>query len=335
MSQKSIVFSGIQPTGELTIGNYIGALSQWKLMQKKYFCIYCIADLHALTNIQHNNVLQNNILDTLSILLACDIDPLKNIIFLQSDIPYHNQLNWILNCFTHFGELNRMTQFKNKKIYNQQINVGLFNYPILMASDILLYQATKIPVGKDQIQHLELTRTIANRFNNIYGKIFNIPTQIVKKYGNSIMSLLNPLKKMSKSDTNKNNIISLFDNNTTVKKKILHAVTDSDNPPLIIYNTKSKPGISNLLNILSNITNISIKKLEIQFHNKSYMDFKFYLVEKLCTFLTNLRKKYNFYRQNEEYLNNILNNGSKKAKTQALITLNKVYKSLGIRQKSD
>ncbi|QJC34224.1 tryptophan--tRNA ligase [Enterobacteriaceae endosymbiont of Donacia cinerea] len=328
--KKKIVFSGIQPTGLLTLGNYIGALKQWKKLQKKYFCIYCIADLHSLTIHQKKNILNKNILDVLAMCLACGINPEKSIIFIQSHVPQHSQLNWILNCFTNFGEIKRMTQFKEKIFLNKNINVGLFNYPILMAADILLYQTNKVPVGKDQIQHIELARDIAYRFNKIYGNIFTIPEKILNYNGSCIMSLINPNKKMSKSDTNNNNIISLFDNDSIIKQKIKNAVTDSNYPPIIKYDFKNKPGISNLLVILSNITEFSIEKLEKDFQNKNYNSFKESIVINLCLFLNKLRKKYFFYRKNEKYLKSIITNGAEKAKKYANITLKKVYNVIGL-----
>ncbi|QJC36216.1 tryptophan--tRNA ligase [Enterobacteriaceae endosymbiont of Donacia cincticornis] len=330
--KKKIVFSGIQPTGLLTIGNYIGALSQWKKLQKKYFCIYCIADLHALTIYQKENVLNKNILDTLSVCLASGIDPKKNIIFIQSHVSQHTQLNWILNCFTNFGVLKRMTQFKKKIHLNKNINAGLFSYPILMAADILLYQTYKVPVGKDQIQHIELVRDIAYRFNKTYGKkIFTIPKKkLHENYGSCIMSLLSPMTKMSKSDDNKNNIITLFDSDLTIRKKIQHAVTDSDNPPNIKFDLKNKPGISNLLIILSNITEISIQKLEYYFYKKNYHDLKEFIIFNLCFFLKKFRKKFFLYRKNETLLKSIIINGAQKAEKYAKSTLKKVHNIIGL-----
>ncbi|WP_425482910.1 tryptophan--tRNA ligase [Enterobacteriaceae endosymbiont of Donacia bicoloricornis] len=328
---KKIIFSGIQPTGLLTIGNYIGALSQWKELQKKYFCIYCIADLHSLTIYQKKEILNKNILDILAIFLACGIDPENNILFVQSHVPQHVQLNWILNCFTNFGEIKRMTQFKQKMSFHKNINIGLFNYPILMAADILLYRTNKVPVGKDQIQHIELTRNIAYRFNHIYGNIFTIPKKILNhNNGSCIMSLTNPQKKMSKSDSNKNSIINLFDNDDIVKQKIKNAITDSDNPPSIKYDLKNKPGISNLLAILANMTNCSIEQLEQNFKNKNYNNLKESTINHLCLFLNKLRKKYFFYRKDEKYLKYIMMNGSKRAKKHANIILNKVYNIIGL-----
>ncbi|QJC31773.1 tryptophan--tRNA ligase [Enterobacteriaceae endosymbiont of Donacia tomentosa] len=330
MTEKKIVFSGIQPTGCITIGNYIGAISQWKILQKKYFCIYCIADLHAITICPEKYILNKNILDTLSICLACGIKPEESIIFIQSHVPQHAQLNWVLNCFTNFGELKRMTQFKEKQYSNKNVNIGLFNYPVLMAADVLLYQTNKIPVGKDQIQHIELTRNIARRFNSIYGNIFKIPETIINKNGFCIKSLLNPKKKMSKSDINTNNFISLFDDDILVKKKINNAITDSDNPSIIKYDLYRKPGISNLLNILSNITGISIKKLEVELKNETYNDLKKYLIKELCSFLKEIREKYYFYRKNEKYLNNIIFSGAEIAKKYANVSIDKVFNAIGL-----
>ncbi|QJC36629.1 tryptophan--tRNA ligase [Enterobacteriaceae endosymbiont of Donacia simplex] len=328
--KKKIIFSGIQPTGLLTLGNYIGALKQWQELQKKYFCIYCIADLHSLTIHQKKSILSKNILDILAMCLACGINPEKSIIFIQSHVPQHSQLNWILNCFTNFGEIQRMIQFKEKIFLNKNINVGVFNYPILMAADILLYQTNKVPVGKDQIQHIELTRNIASRFNKIYGNIFTIPEKILNYNGACIKSLINPNKKMSKSDFNKNNIISLFDNDFIIEQKIKNAITDSNYPPIIKYDLKNKPGISNLLVILSNITKCSIKRLEKDFQNKNYNYFKKSIINNLCLFLNRLRKKYFFYRENEKYLKSIIINGAEKAKKYADITLQKVTNVIGL-----
>ncbi|QJC29193.1 tryptophan--tRNA ligase [Enterobacteriaceae endosymbiont of Plateumaris rustica] len=332
MLNKLTVFSAIQPTGNLTIGNYIGALRQWKNIQNKYFCIFSIADLHSLTIYQKPNILNKNILDTLAIFLACGINPSKNIIFIQSHVPQHTQLSWILNYFTYFGELKRMIQFKEKILLlnNNKINIGLFNYPVLMAADILLYQANKIPVGKDQIQHIEMVRNIAIRFNSIYGKIFTIPEKIISSNGSCIMSLLNPLKKMSKSDLNSNNIISLFDSNDIIVKKINNAVTDSNIPPNITYDKIHKPGISNLLSILSNITNNSIQNLEIEFKGKIYSDLKKSVIEHLCIFLNKFRKKYYNYRENKKLLDNIIINGSNQAQKKAKVMLNKVNNIIGL-----
>ena len=249
---KPIVFSGAQPSGELTIGNYMGALRQWVNMQDDYHCIYCIVDQHAITVRQDAQKLRKATLDTLALYLACGIDPEKSTIFVQSHVPEHAQLGWALNCYTYFGELSRMTQFKDKSArYAENINAGLFDYPVLMAADILLYQTNLVPVGEDQKQHLELSRDIAQRFNALYGEIFKVPEPFIPKSGARVMSLLEPTKKMSKSDDNRNNVIGLLEDPKSVVKKIKRAVTDSDEPPVVRYDVQNKAGVSNLLDILS------------------------------------------------------------------------------------
>lgn len=326
ITENKVVFSAMQPTGKLTIGNYIGSIKQWVNMQDKYECIYCIADQHAIT-VKHNpKKIKKNILDTLALYLACGVDYKKNIIFIQSQIPEHSQLNWILNCYSYHGELRRMTQFKKKK---KETNNGIFNYPILMASDILLYKTNKVPIGQDQQQHLELTRNIANRFNKIYGKIFTIPVPCFSKTGKKIMSLQEPGKKMSKSDQNKNNIINLLENPQIASKKIKNAITDSEHPPKIYYNTKKKPNISNLINIFSNINNIKIQKIEEKFKEKCYIDFKKKISESLIEFLNKIQKKYKKVRNEEIFLNKILTNGKIKAKKKAKKMLKKVHEAIG------
>lgn len=326
--KKPIVFSAVQPTGKLTIGNYIGAIKQWINMQEKYECIYCIADQHAIT-VQHDpKELKKNILDTLALYLSCGIDYKKNTIFIQSQIPEHSQLSWILNCYSYHGELKRMTQFK-KKIIKKKIKNGIFTYPILMASDILLYQANKVPIGKDQKQHLELTKNIADRFNKIYGNIFTIPIPCFSKTGKKIMSLQETKKKMSKSDKNKNNIINLLEHPNTASKKIKKAITDSEFPPKIYYNTKNKPNISNLINIFSNIENIKISKIEEIFRGKNYAYFKKKISESLIEFLNKIQKKFRTIRKEEIFLNKILIKGKIKAKKKAKKMLKKVYKAVG------
>ncbi len=332
MIVKKNIFSAIQPTGKLTIGHYIGVLKNWLYYQNKYNCFFCIADMHALTSVKNKIIIKNNIYDLLSIILAIGINPMNCIIFLQSNVIEHIKLYWLLNCYTYIGELKRMTQFKNKVIIkNNNINCGLFNYPILMSSDILLYNTSYVPIGYDQIQHLELTRLIAKRINKIYSKnIFTIPKYILSKNGSKIMSLCDPYIKMSKSDVNKNNIIFLLDNYIKVKNKINHALTDSQYPPKILYDKVKKPGISNLLNIFSNIKNISISKLEKKFINFSYNKFKKELIFELISFLNKIKKKYNFFRKRKSFLRKILLNGKLKAKKIAKKNILYIYKSIGI-----
>ncbi len=328
---KKNVFSAIQPTGNLTIGHYIGVLSNWLKMQYKYNCFFCIADLHSLTNLNSNKNLKNNIFDILSIILSIGIDPQKCTIFLQSSISEHMKLYWFLNCYTYIGELNRMTQFKEKKKKYKKINCGLMNYPILMCSDILLYKSDYVPIGFDQIQHLELTRNIAKRINNFYSfNIFNLPNYVLHKNKFKIMSLLDPLKKMSKSDLNINNIIFLLDNINIIKEKINNAVTDSDNPSKIFFDIKNKPGISNLLNIVSSIKNVSIKKLQKEFVFFSYKDFKKFIINEIILFVENIQKKYFFFRKKEFLLKKILLNGYFKAKKCAKKNISNIYNLINL-----
>ncbi|MDQ1237353.1 MAG: tryptophan--tRNA ligase [Wigglesworthia glossinidia] len=328
--KKLNIFSAAQPSGIPTLGNYIGAIRNWNIFQKKYNTIYCIADLHAITKKQNPKLLFKYALDILSIYLSCDINPNKSIIFIQSQILEHTQLSWILNCHTYFGELKRMIQFKEKSKNNKNINIGLFSYPILMASDILLYQTHKVPAGLDQSQHIELSRTVAKRFNKIYGKIFNIPELIISQSKTRIMSLVNPKIKMSKSDNNPNNFISLLDSEQSIIKKIKHAQTDSDNPPIIKYDVINKPGVSNLLSILSELTGNNILELEIYFTNKLYEDLKSEVIGVVLEHVKKLQKKYFQIRPEENYLMEVLKSGSKKAKKIASNTLLNVKKAVGL-----
>lgn len=332
MIKKKNIFSAIQPTGNLTIGHYIGVLKNWFDNQNKYNCFFCIANLHSLTNIENKIKIKNYIYDLLSMILSIGINPINCNIFLQSDIIEHIKLYWLLNCYTYVGELNRMTQFKDKfKNKNNKVNCGLFNYPILMSSDILLYNSSYVPIGYDQIQHLELTKLIANRINKFYSKnIFIIPKYILSKDCSKIMSLCNPYIKMSKSDINKNNVIYLLDNNYNIKKKINNSITDCQNPPKILYDKVNKPGISNLLNIFSGIKNISISKLENKFKNFSYKEFKNILILEINNFLKKLQNKYFFFRRRKKFLKKILLYGKLKVKKIAKKNISIIYKSIGI-----
>lgn len=327
---KPIVFSGAQPSGELTIGNYMGALRQWVQMQDDYHCIYCIVDQHAITVRQDPEALHKATLDTLALYLACGIDPEKSTIFVQSHVPEHAQLSWLLNCYTYFGELSRMTQFKDKSSrYAENINAGLFDYPVLMAADILLYQTNQVPVGEDQKQHLELSRDIAQRFNAIYGDIFRIPEPFIPKSGARVMSLLEPTKKMSKSDDNRNNVIGLLEDPKSVVKKIKRAVTDSDEPPVVRYDVKNKPGVSNLLDILSGVTGQSVSGLEQQFSDKMYGHLKGAVADAVSGMVEELQQRFNHFRNDEQLLNKIMQDGAEKASLRARETLDKVYKAVG------
>ncbi|AEC17693.1 tryptophan--tRNA ligase [Gallibacterium anatis] len=327
---KPIVFSGVQPSGELTIGNYLGALRQWVKMQDDYECLFCVVDLHAITVRQDPVALHKATLDVLALYLACGIDPNKSTIFVQSHVPEHTQLAWVLNCYTYFGEMGRMTQFKDKSArYEGNVSVGLFTYPVLMAADILLYQAKQVPVGDDQKQHLEITRDIAQRFNALYGDIFTIPEVFIPKAGARVMSLLDPNKKMSKSDDNRNNVIGLLEDPKAVAKKIKRAVTDSEEPPRVKFDVENKPGVSNLLSILSAITEKSIPELEAEFEGKMYGHLKGAVADEVSAMLTQLQERYYHFRNDEALLNKILHEGAEKARAKAKETLDKVYQAVG------
>ena len=327
---KPIVFSGAQPSGELTLGNYLGALKNWVSLQNEYDCVYCIVNQHAITVRQDPNKLRKATLDTLALYLACGIDPQKSTIFVQSQVPAHAELGWALNCYTYFGELSRMTQFKDKSSrHSENINAGLFDYPVLMAADILLYQANLVPVGDDQKQHLELSRDIAMRFNALYGDIFTVPEPFIAKVGARVMSLQDPTKKMSKSDENRNNVIGLLEDPKDVEKKIKRAITDSDEPPVVHYDLKNKAGVSNLLDILTGITGKPIAELEKTFEGKMYGHLKTEVANQVIDMLTGLQTKYHQYRDDEDYLLSIMQEGAQKARARAEPTLKKVYDAIG------
>ena len=327
---KPIVFSGAQPSGELTLGNYLGALKNWVSLQNEYDCVYCIVNQHAITVRQDPNKLRKATLDTLALYLACGIDPQKSTIFVQSQVPAHAELGWALNCYTYFGELSRMTQFKDKSSrHSENINAGLFDYPVLMAADILLYQANLVPVGDDQKQHLELSRDIAMRFNALYGDIFTVPEPFISKVGARVMSLQDPTKKMSKSDENRNNVIGLLEDPKDVEKKIKRAITDSDEPPVVHYDLKNKAGVSNLLDILTGITGKPIAELEKTFEGKMYGHLKTEVANQVIDMLTGLQTKYHQYRDDEDYLLSIMQEGAQKARAKAEPTLKKVYDAIG------
>ena len=327
---KPIVFSGAQPSGELTIGNYMGALRQWVQMQDEYDCIYCIVDQHAITVRQDAQQLRKATLDTLALYLACGIDPEKSTIFVQSHVPEHAQLSWVLNFYTYFGELSRMTQFKDKSArYAENINAGLFDYPVLMAADILLYQTTQVPVGEDQKQHLELSRDVAARFNALYGDIFKVPEPFIPKSGARVMSLLEPTKKMSKSDDNRNNVIGLLEDPKSVVKKIKRAVTDSDEPAVVRYDVVNKAGVSNLLDILAGVTGKTIPELEQEFEGKMYGHLKGAVADAVSGMLTELQERYNRFRNDEAFLQQVMRDGAQKARARAQDTVKKVYDAIG------
>jgi len=330
MSNKPVVLSGCQPSGQLTLGNYMGALKQWVSMQDDHDCLYMIVDLHAITVRQDPKQLAEACLDGLSLYLACGIDPQKSTLFLQSHVPEHAQLSWVLNCYAQMGELNRMTQFKDKSAKNENnINVGLYSYPVLQAADILLYQADKVPVGEDQKQHLELTRDIATRVNNLYGDVFRLPDPYIPDFGARIMSLQEPEKKMSKSDNNPNNFIGLLEDPKKLAKKIKRAVTDSDEQANIYFNPTEKPGVSNLLTLLSLATGKSIKELEPEYIDKMYGHLKGDVADAVVALLEPIQARYAEIRADRAYLDDVMRQGAEKASARAAETLAKVYKAVG------
>ena len=322
------VFSGVQPTGELHIGNYLGAIKQWTELQEKNECIFCIVDLHAITEPYEPKEMQKRIFETAISYLAAGIDPGKSIIFVQSQIKEHTELAWLLNTICPIGELQRMTQYKEKvQQFRKSINAGLLNYPILMSADILLYKTELVPVGKDQSQHVELTRTIAKKFNQRFGEIFIIPKVLLPKIGAKIMGLNNPKKKMSKS-LGPANYIGLFDEPEIIKKKIISAVTDPGK--VIKYDPKKKPGISNLLTIFSLFSGKSIKTLEKSFKGKGYAELKKSLVNLLINSLEPFRRKRKELLSREVYVKEILNQGVKGAQTIAQSIMTEVRKKMGL-----
>ena len=321
------LFSGVQPSGTLHIGNYIGAISQWLEMQKNYNCIFCVVDYHSITVPQDPKVLRQKIIEITKIYLASGIDPDRATIFLQSDISAHAELTWLLNCTSaRTGDLSKMIQFKEKaKNKKQNVSIGLYDYPVLMASDILLYDTDVVPVGEDQVQHVELTRDLAQRFNRDYGEIFKIPEILVKEEGARIMGLDDPNKKMSKSADNELNYISLIEDPQKAAKKIKKATTDSGAE--IKYNPKKKPGISNLLVIYSLLAERSIQELEKQYQNRGYGEFKKDLGEVVKNFLTDFQKKYNQITNSQ--VKQILRDGADKVKPQAEKKLEQARKKVG------
>ncbi len=327
---KPIVLSGCQPSGQLTLGNYVGALRQWVDMQDDNECLYMLVDMHAITVRQDPTALHNACLDGLALYVACGIDPSKSTIFMQSHVPQHAQLAWIMNCYTQMGELNRMTQFKDKSAKNiTNINSGLYTYPALMAADILLYQAKQVPVGEDQKQHLELTRDVATRFNNAYGDVFTIPDPYIPEVGARIMSLQDPLKKMSKSDDNQNNFVGLLEDPKKISKKIKRAVTDSDEQARIYFNTSEKPGVSNLLSLLSCATGKPIADLVPEYEDKMYGHLKTDVADSIVAMLEPIQAKFTELRQDQSELNRIMAAGAEKAQVRAQQTIDKVYEAIG------
>ena len=328
-AQKQVIFSGIQPSGNLTLGNYIGALRNFVALEEQYQCYYCVVDLHAITVRQDPAALRRRTVETLALLLACGLSPERSTLFMQSHVSAHAEMNWVLNCFTYMGELNRMTQFKEKSArHADNINAGLFTYPVLMAGDILLYQSNLVPVGADQKQHLEIARDIALRFNNIYGDVFTIPEPYIPKVGARIMSLQDPTVKMSKSDENENAYIALLDPIDAVVRKVKRAVTDSDG--VIRFDPENKPGVSNLLSIYCACSGEDMAAALRQFEGKGYGDLKAAVSDAVVAVLEPLQTRYKQLMGDKAYLGEVIAKGAEQAGKTAFRTLSKVYRKVGL-----
>ncbi|MCI8939421.1 MAG: tryptophan--tRNA ligase [Dorea sp.] len=327
IGDKKVLFSGMQATGNLTIGNYLGALKNWISLSDEYECFYSVVDMHSITVRQNPAELRKRARALLTLYIAAGLDPKKNCIYYQSHVSGHAELAWILNCFTYMGELNRMTQFKDKSAkHADNINAGLFTYPVLMAADILLYQADVVPVGIDQMQHLELTRDIAQRFNHIYGNVFTVPEAYIGKVGAKIMSLQEPAKKMSKSDENPNASIYLMDEPDVIMRKCKRAVTDSE--AQILYR-KEQPGVKNLIDIYSACTGKTPDEVVKEFDGRGYGDFKLAVGEAVVSVLKPLQDEVARLNQDKAYIDGIIKENAEKANYYAMKTLRKVQKKVG------
>ena len=328
--EKKIIFSATQPSGKITLGNYLGALRNWVTLQEDYNAIYCVADEHAITVRQDPAALRRQSLELYAQFIACGLDPEKSIIFIQSHVPQHAELAWVLNCYTMFGELSRMTQFKDKSAKNaENINGGLFTYPALMAADILLYQPDYVPVGSDQKQHVELCRDVATRFNNIYGDVFKIPEPYIPKVGARVMSLVSPENKMSKSDKDPNGTVYLLDQPDVIMRKFKKAVTDSDTERCVRYDLANKPGVSNLMSIYAACTGKTFEEIEAEFEGKGYGAFKPAVGEAVVETLRPIREESERLLKDKAYLESVYKAGAEKASYIANKTLRKVYKKVG------
>ena len=324
---KKLIFSGIQPTGTFTLGNYIGAISNWKTLQDEYNCIYSVVDMHAITVKQDPAKLRSNTLDAYALLLACGIDLDKSIVFIQSHVKTHAELSWVLSCTTQFGELTRMTQFKDKSAkHSDDVNAGLFTYPVLMAADILAYNADLVPVGADQKQHLELARNVAQRFNQRYGEFFTLPEPYIAEVGAKIMSLQEPTKKMSKSDENPNSCILILDDKDTIIRKFKRAVTDSEAE--ICYRD-GKDGINNLMTIYSMVTGRNFDEITKEFAGRGYGDFKLTVGEAVAEHLRPVQEEFARIRADKQYLKECYTSNAEKALKMSQRVLSKVYRKIG------
>ena len=327
IEQKKRIFSGIQPTGNLTLGNYIGALRNFSILQDEYDCLYSIVDMHAITVRQDPAALRKACLRTMAIFLASGLDPEKNIIYFQSQVPQHAELGWILNCFTYMGELQRMTQFKDKsRKHADNINGGLLTYPVLMAADILLYGTDLVPIGADQKQHLELSRDIAERFNGIYGDVFTVPEGYFPKVGARVMSLQEPTRKMSKSDPEET-YIAILDKPDIIRKKLRRAVTDCD--ARVIYDPENKPGVANLMSIMSALTGKTMDEITAEYDGKGYGVFKDAVADSVIAVLESIQKEYDRISADKAYLESVMVSGRERAQAIAYRTMLKVRKKIG------
>lgn len=327
MEQKKVIFSGIQPSGGLTLGNYIGALRNWKNLQAEYDCYYCVVDLHAVTVRQVPAELRRRTYETFALLLALGLDPQENTVFVQSHVAAHSQMCWALNCYTYYGELGRMTQFKEKsERHPDNINAGLFDYPVLMAGDILLYNTDLVPVGADQKQHLEITRDIAIRFNNIYGDVFRVPEPYIPKLGARVMSLQEPTKKMSKSDENENGFIAILDDPDVIVRKLRRAVTDSEGS---VTAREDKPGVTNLMGILGALSGQTMEQIEDAFVGKGYGDLKSAVADAVIGELSPIQAEYKRLIADKGQLEALMKEGREKAARVANRTMSKVYRKMG------
>ena len=328
--KKKVMLSGIQPSGDLTLGSYLGAIKNWKERAEEFDCYYFMADLHSITVRQVPADLRRRTMEQLAQYIACGLDPEKNTLFVQSHVPAHTQLGWVLDCFTMFGELSRMTQFKDKSQKNaENINAGLFTYPALMAADILLYQPDYVPVGGDQKQHVELCRDVAERFNGVYGDVFKIPEPYIPKVGARIMSLTTPTSKMSKSDHDQNGCVYLMEKPEDIARKFKKAVTDSDTERCVRYAPEEKPGVANLMSIYSACTGKTFEEIEREFDGLGYGAFKPAVGEAVIETLRPIREEAQRLMKDKAYLESVYRDGAQKAERIANKTLRKVYKKVG------
>ena len=328
--KKKVMLSGIQPSGDLTLGSYLGAIKNWKERAEEFDCYYFMADLHSITVRQVPADLRRRTMEQLAQYIACGLDPEKNTLFVQSHVPAHTQLGWVLDCFTMFGELSRMTQFKDKSQKNaENINAGLFTYPALMAADILLYQPDYVPVGGDQKQHVELCRDVAERFNGVYGEVFKIPEPYIPKVGARIMSLTTPTSKMSKSDHDQNGCVYLMEKPEDIARKFKKAVTDSDTECCVRYAPEEKPGVANLMSIYSACTGKTFEEIEREFDGLGYGAFKPAVGEAVIETLRPIREEAQRLMKDKAYLESVYRDGAEKAERIANKTLRKVYKKVG------